>query len=672
MTAVTVEARRERTIALARLGAPDASAALIGALRDPDATVRAAAVMGLGALERDAPEPAVSALLSALAAEVDVPLRSQLLWSLGRTGSETAWPALTDGLAAESALVRSGACRGIGAAGLVGSAVPEATLLRAATRVVDDPDVTVRRDCAHAVGRSPATESTAADLARGTTDPEPSVRGLAVRALGRLSTAPLDALVAAARDPDPFVALAGMRTLVTRDDSAAVYATRLRELAVSASTAPDSAWPGVLLAALEAPTPTLARDPAIVTATTELLGGWAAAPHERAPALLHCAASRLLDLAAGVASLVDACGLGVVTVSEQAVIAAEVVGASPWTTAASARLELLAAHDSEVVREAAAAAAGEHDEALPILRRLLDDPDLGVRISAVDATGALLARARAAGDAATLDALLTGTPTTAAGPASLLDDDLRALLRAALEAFATADDLEGLVTTASTFERAADATLATHLGVLAAHHNVAVRRAVRSALEAADVADAVLDAAPRASPPHLITPETLVLEARRARVETERGVFVIALWPEVAPTTVSRFTELADAHDFDGLAFHRVVPGFVVQGGDPRGDGYGGPGWSQRCEDNLAAYDRGVVGMALAGRDTGGSQFFVTITPQPHLDGRYTAFGRVVEGMDVVDQLLRGDVIRSVTVERGTPATAPTLAPEPNTFSEHG
>ena len=88
-----------------------------------------------------------------------------------------------------------------------------------------------------------------------------------------------------------------------------------------------------------------------------------------------------------------------------------------------------------------------------------------------------------------------------------------------------------------------------------------------------------------------------------------------------------------------------MIAAFVAQGGDPRGDGYGGPGWSQRCEDNRVSYERGIVGMALAGRDTGGSQFFITLTSQPHLDGRYTAFGRVTEGMEVAERLVRGDVI---------------------------
>ena len=94
----------------------------------------------------------------------------------------------------------------------------------------------------------------------------------------------------------------------------------------------------------------------------------------------------------------------------------------------------------------------------------------------------------------------------------------------------------------------------------------------------------------------------------------------------------------------------RVVPNFVIQTGYPRGDQNGGPGYSIRCEINEAPYDRAAVGMALSGKDTGGSQWFVTHSPQPHLDGGYTVFGRVVSGMDVVDKIARGDTLRRVIV----------------------
>ncbi|HYH85828.1 MAG TPA: peptidylprolyl isomerase, partial [Pyrinomonadaceae bacterium] len=136
----------------------------------------------------------------------------------------------------------------------------------------------------------------------------------------------------------------------------------------------------------------------------------------------------------------------------------------------------------------------------------------------------------------------------------------------------------------------------------------------------------------------------------RAVVSTDKGALTIELLAEDAPLTVDNFVQLARRNYFNGITFHRVVPNFVIQGGDPRGDGNGGPGYQIRCEINMAPYGRGAVGMALSGKDTGGSQWFVTHSPQPHLDGGYTVFGRVVEGLEVVDRIARGDRIRGIQI----------------------
>src|SRR5215510_3528959 len=135
-----------------------------------------------------------------------------------------------------------------------------------------------------------------------------------------------------------------------------------------------------------------------------------------------------------------------------------------------------------------------------------------------------------------------------------------------------------------------------------------------------------------------------------ATIHTASGRIRIELFPQDAPITVDSFITLARKGFFNGLTFHRVVPNFVIQGGDPRGDGEGGPGYQIRCEINTRPYVRGAVGMALSGKDTGGSQFFITHSPQPHLDGGYTVFGQVIGGMAVVDRIARGDVIRRVEI----------------------
>jgi cyclophilin family peptidyl-prolyl cis-trans isomerase/HEAT repeat protein len=131
-------------------------------------------------------------------------------------------------------------------------------------------------------------------------------------------------------------------------------------------------------------------------------------------------------------------------------------------------------------------------------------------------------------------------------------------------------------------------------------------------------------------------------------LDTERGAVVIALYAADAPMTVNALLELVDRGYFDGTSWHRVVPDFVVQGGDPRGDGWGGPGFAQRDEVNRRRYETGTVGMALSGPDTGGSQFFIALASQPHLDGTYTVFGVVQEGMEVLRRTTQGDRIRTV------------------------
>jgi cyclophilin family peptidyl-prolyl cis-trans isomerase len=137
-----------------------------------------------------------------------------------------------------------------------------------------------------------------------------------------------------------------------------------------------------------------------------------------------------------------------------------------------------------------------------------------------------------------------------------------------------------------------------------------------------------------------------------ATIHMARGKIEIALLTLDAPITTWNFAQLARSHFYDNTTFMRVVPNFVIQGGDPRNDTEGGPGYAIRDEINPQKYTRGAVGMALSGIDTGGSQFFINHSPQPHLDGGYTIFGRVVGGMSgVVDQTERGDRVERITID---------------------
>ncbi|MFQ6059373.1 MAG: peptidylprolyl isomerase [Anaerolineae bacterium] len=154
-------------------------------------------------------------------------------------------------------------------------------------------------------------------------------------------------------------------------------------------------------------------------------------------------------------------------------------------------------------------------------------------------------------------------------------------------------------------------------------------------------------------------PPTMTIDVNKtyvATIETDKGDIVIELYPQDAPQTVNNFVFLAREGFYDGLTFHRVEPGFVIQGGDPKGDGTGGPGYTLPAEIKRP-HPEGAVAMARLGDDvnperrSSGSQFYITLAPQPSLDGKYTVFGQVTEGMDVVRSIARGDVMRKVTIE---------------------
>jgi len=156
----------------------------------------------------------------------------------------------------------------------------------------------------------------------------------------------------------------------------------------------------------------------------------------------------------------------------------------------------------------------------------------------------------------------------------------------------------------------------------------------------------VFDKAPQAGDPGIPA-------GKHIRIETDLGSFTIELFPEEAPNTVANFKALAARGFYDGLTFHRVIPGFVAQGGDPKGNGTGGPGYHIRAEFNSHRHVTGTVAMARGpDPDSAGSQFYICYGAHPHLDGHYTVFGQVIKGQEVVDRITRGTVMRKV---RGLP-----------------
>lgn len=131
-------------------------------------------------------------------------------------------------------------------------------------------------------------------------------------------------------------------------------------------------------------------------------------------------------------------------------------------------------------------------------------------------------------------------------------------------------------------------------------------------------------------------------------MKTSKGEMIIELFQDAAPNTVKNFLDLTNKGYYNGLSFHRVIPNFMIQGGCPHGTGTGGPGYKINCEINPNKHQRGSLSMAHAGPNTGGSQFFICHSPQGHLDGVHTVFGKVIEGIDVVDKIQKDDKMEEV------------------------
>jgi cyclophilin family peptidyl-prolyl cis-trans isomerase/HEAT repeat protein len=325
---------------------------------------------------------------------------------------------------------------------------------------------------------------------------------------------------------------------------------------------------------------------------------------ERTRAIDACKLAMAHDRAIGKLELVPACGGAKVTERERGV----------WTAQALAdtggpELAKLAASKDAVVREAAAEGA---DAAT--VKKLLGDDDAPVVAAAAERAEKLK---------------LAGAEP---------------LLKAALERVHGSDAIEAQQSILSAAAELKLPSLIPRAQQLLDAEPYALRQAAAHALTA-------LTGKPLTARLPSLPPDAPKLKPMRARLRTTRGTIVVKLWGDDAPRTAANFVALARKHLYDKLTFHRVVPDFVSQAGDPRGDGAGGPGYAIPCEIGMRRYGEGVMGMALSGRDTGGSQFFFTHAPEPHLDGRYTAFGEIVSGLDVATRLVEGDVILELTVE---------------------
>ncbi|MEM9293306.1 MAG: peptidylprolyl isomerase [Acidobacteriota bacterium] len=318
----------------------------------------------------------------------------------------------------------------------------------------------------------------------------------------------------------------------------------------------------------------------------------------------------------------------------------------------------------QVAAATAAPRLGSAADALDVLVRAWEEEDRRVRAAVVAALGQLDEESLVAAPASTreiagtllTDALNEGDLAVRGTAVDVLGRRLEAgpslgssgywvdPLRSAYAQSPGVEWIEVREQIADTLASGPEAKVVPELRAIAAEDPApSVRSRARAAL--AELGESAPEVAAAGSPELSPWLGEAVSGQSRVVLETEKGSLVVETFPQEAPIHVASFLQRVDEGFYDGLIWHRVVPNFVVQGGDPRGDGWGGPGYVVRDEISQRPYRRGGVGMPKAGKDTGGCQIFITHIPTPHLDGNYTLFGQVVEGDEFLDQLEVGDRI---------------------------
>jgi len=592
------EMRIELARALGRCGDPHARLELEAMLIDDDAQVRREAAFALGVLGDGLAIP----VLGATAAGPDQELGRLSVEALAKLGAPVT--RVVDSL--------SGLPQGEQWGRLAPSLYrfPAEEALPTVRRALIEGGTATYFDAMYALARNPLPASLPI-LRDLSADPDPRLRALAARALGRVGEgADLELLG---------------RLLSDEFSGPVIHALRAGDALVSAGkAAPPTEWADSLLA--------LMADPRVGVRLTaiEVAGAWqrdellgaalldrylAGEGRERELALLALARSRhprALELVGNAAASED------VVLRRRAASAAGLLESS-------GELERLVEDAASAVRAVAYAELleleGETTPAWALLA--LEDPDPVVRAGAFDWLGG-----HPVVGIAELVAALVGM-----GDTDIVEAQLSAIGALVGRSAVDAEERELAVAALLLMAREADFVL---------------RRRASEAL--GELGEPMPGGGTAESARTVAVYRDLLLRswlAHTVRLTTSRGEIDIRLECRSAPLTCVNFVQLVGAGFYDGLPLHRVVPDFVIQGGDPRGDGYGGPGYAIRDEINHLRYERGRVGMALAGAHTGGSQFFITLAPQPHLDGGYTIFGSVVAGDEILDHIVQGDRILS-------------------------
>jgi HEAT repeat protein/cyclophilin family peptidyl-prolyl cis-trans isomerase len=613
--------RRRAALAIGRVGLPEGSAALQSLLADTDADVRQMAAFGLGLL---GDKTAVPALTSALQ-DADPRVRGRAAEALGLIG-DTASAAAVGQMV--SAAIKQGAIASIGPDDEQWSKNPEADAVRLGLFALVrqkgyEPLAAAVQDSsgripgwwpvAYALQRVndrraiPALQQLAATPGRYT-------RAFAARGLGALkdaTSAPLLRTMLDQAKGDPLVTPSVVRAL--GQVGAPEGAEPLIALLTATNTDPNLRLE--VLSALAA----LKSQAALPYVQELLTDEW---PIMRAAAVRASAAidpEGFLTLLSGMEPDPHWTVRGAI---------ADALGRMSGGAAVDRLRTMLDDEDKRVVPSVIGGLARlKAPDLEPVLLAQLKAADTGIRAAAASATGEL----KPPGGAAALRDAYRAAESDST-------DDVREAVLTSLAAYGAAEAADTLKTALQARDWALRLKAAALLKTLdpSAETTQAIRPAPGGPIAPYDSPD-LID--PKVSP--------------HAFIETAKGTIEFELSVLDAPQTAQNFIALARKGYFNGLQIHRVVPNFVIQAGDPRGDGSGGPGYSIRDELNDRPYVRGTVGMALSGPDTGGSQFFITHSPQPHLDAKYTVFGHVVSGMEIVDRIQQLDVIQRVRIWDG-------------------
>ncbi|MBI2921114.1 MAG: peptidylprolyl isomerase [Planctomycetes bacterium] len=596
--------RRRALVALGRVGHPSTVPQVAAALEDPDRTIIEEAAFALGLIG----SPEAFDHLQPLLDSREPDLRAVALEAVGRLGEPRFAPYATAKVKDGSSAVRREVATALMRMNEKATSEEAQARMKEAVAslrpLLRDPDAAVRWRTAYALARMDASPLADA-LETGATDPDPLMRAFSARALGKVKEQPAATFVRLSRDADERVVYEAVNALASRDGEEVIAALNEAAMrgehhsvarAVEILGEKKQAEAAVFKAARRHPDATV-----------------------RAAAVVASARTRMRDDFEEVKkALADAH----VLVRRAAVRALVVIGGD------GARRELAAVFDGTDRRmQAAVLEAYEGDPKMAAERRLeldvllragLRADDIAVRGTAV---GLLEGRTEPEWENPLIEAY---------GRSSGREMyEIREMILKQLEAMKAGAGVaeEGLKDAEYAVRAQAAKTLAAATG-----RAVAVPEPPVEAREAGRVDEFVSDPV--------------------VKLETTCGDIRIRLFPEAAPGHVTSFVRLVKKGFFDGKTWHRVVPNFVIQGGDPRGDGWGDAGFTLRDEISRLRFEAGTVGMAKAGKDTGSCQLFITHVPTPHLDGRYTIFGRVVEGMDVVRTIEVGDTIVKASLDR--------------------